>query len=302
MRQSSLIVLIGLFAVPNIGYAQFGGNASFNQSGESRAEQHEAVQRHIAKDDQPPTSTTSFIEANVLLNEKAAEYVVTFGLVAEGKTVEECSQRMENTVKEIRDGLRKLAVADQDVFVDYITQTKIYGYEITENLAEEKLVGFELKKNLSIHYTDHSQLDRFVGVAAKSGVHDLIKVDYLLKDLPAIQDRLMDEAAKVIKRKAARYESLLGTKVRPSPQIYAERYATYFPSKQYDSYTAFGAEGIASGGEPNRQTHTIKSARKTRTFYFNGLDANGFDAVINPVILEPVVQVTLYLKVKYEIK
>jgi hypothetical protein len=35
---------------------------------------------------------------------------------------------------------------------------------------------------------------------------------------------------------------------------------------------------------------------------FNGLDADGFDSVLNPVITEPVVQFTLYLKVKYEVE
>ena len=35
---------------------------------------------------------------------------------------------------------------------------------------------------------------------------------------------------------------------------------------------------------------------------FNGLDGDGFDQVINPVVIEPVVQFTLYLKVKYEVE
>ena len=35
---------------------------------------------------------------------------------------------------------------------------------------------------------------------------------------------------------------------------------------------------------------------------FNGLSGDGFDQVINPVVLEPVVQFTLHLKVKYEVE
>ena len=46
---------------------------------------------------------------------------------------------------------------------------------------------------------------------------------------------------------------------------------------------------------------SVQRARKTRTFFFNPLDADGFDVVVDPVIIEPVVQFTLYLKVKYEI-
>jgi len=32
------------------------------------------------------------------------------------------------------------------------------------------------------------------------------------------------------------------------------------------------------------------------------LDGDGFDLVLNPVITEPVVQCTLYLKIKYEVE
>ena len=35
--------------------------------------------------------------------------------------------------------------------------------------------------------------------------------------------------------------------------------------------------------------------------FFNALDGNGFDKVVNPVVIEPVVQFTLYLKVKYDV-
>jgi hypothetical protein len=51
----------------------------------------------------------------------------------------------------------------------------------------------------------------------------------------------------------------------------------------------------------DRQKYAVQSARKSRTFFFNALDADGFDQVINPVVIEPVVQFTLFLKVKYEI-
>ncbi len=42
--------------------------------------------------------------------------------------------------------------------------------------------------------------------------------------------------------------------------------------------------------------------RKSRTFYYNPLSADGFDRVIDPVVLEPVVQFTLYLKLRYELE
>ena len=103
----------------------------------------------------------------------------------------------------------------------------------------------------------------------------------------------------MIKHKASRYEKLLDIKLQPPGQVYAERPAMYAPTALYDSYTAFETEHVA--GPPSREGLSIQTARKSRTFYYNGLDASGFDAVINPVILKPVVQFTLYIKVKYEV-
>jgi hypothetical protein len=125
-----------------------------------------------------------------------------------------------------------------------------------------------------------------------------VKVDYVVKDVEAVQRRLAEEAAHVLKKKVARREALLDIKLRPPAQVFAERSAAYYPTHMYDAYTAFESENVSA--PVDRQKHTIQAARKSRTFYFNGLDSDGFDQVINPVILEPVVQFTLYLKVKYE--
>jgi hypothetical protein len=68
----------------------------------------------------------------------------------------------------------------------------------------------------------------------------------------------------------------------------------------YDSYAAYESEEMS--GDRYRQKYTIQGARKGRTFFFHPLTANGFDRVINPVVLEPVVQFTLYLKVRYKME
>ena len=151
---------------------------------------------------------------------------------------------------------------------------------------------------MSIHYRDRALLDRFMVGAAKAQVFDLVKVDYIVKDTTGIQEKIMEETAAVIKQKASRYERFLGIKLLPPAQVFAERPAIHYPTDLYDSYTAYESENI---GAAIRQKYTTQSARKSRSFFFNGLDAGDFDRVINPLIVEPVVQFTLYLKVKYEI-
>jgi len=117
-------------------------------------------------------------------------------------------------------------------------------------------------------------------------------------NLRTVRDRLMDEATRIIKGKIARHEKLLGIKLQPPAQVYVERYAVHYPTQMYDSYQAYESEEF----RPERQKYTVQAARKSRTFYFNGLDGDGFDTVVNPVITQPVIQYTLYLKVKYEVE
>jgi len=241
-----------------------------------------------------------FLEANVLMNVKADEYVAVFGVLQEGATVAECNQKMDATVGEFSGDLKQLGIGGEDVFVDFASQNKIYGFQVTGSIAKERLVGFELKKNVSVHYKDKLLLDKLVIAASKSKIFDLIKVDYVVRDPTVVQSRLMDDAARVLTLKAALYEKLLGVKLQPPVQVYAEKPSIYFPTDMYDSYAASESEEMSS--DSDRQKYTIQGARKSRTFFFNGLNADGFDHVTNPVIIEPVVQFTLYLKVKYEIE
>lgn len=302
IKNPATLSLVILLAMPFTLRAQFGGGAAaYSSSGaRARAEQTERAKRTIVKDDLPPSSTSCYVDASVLMNVKADEYVVVFAISREGKDVGECQQKMDDTIRNFNTSLKALGVEPDDVFVDFIAQAKTYGFQIEGNIAREKLVGFELKKNVSIHFTDKGMLDKFTAAAAKADIFDLVKVDYVVKDLDAVKDKLMAEAARIVKQKASRQEHHLGIKLIPPMQVLAERQSAYFPSEMYDGYTAAETEDISANEV--RQKYTVQGARKGRTFYFNGLDAGSFDAVIQPVITEPVVQFTLYLKVRYEIE
>jgi len=284
-------------------FAQASGNIGYSQggSGRARADANERNKRSVARDDQPPTATSMFVDASVLMNVKADQFVAVFGLLQECATVAECNQKMDATVAVFKTGLKGLGIGDADIYVDFASQNKIYGYELAASRAVEKLVGFELKKNVAVHYRDRDMLDRLTVLASQSKIYDLIKVDYVVTDTAAVHNRLMDEAAKVIEAKTARYQRLLNIRLRPPAQIYAEKPSTYYPTEMYDSYAAYESEDIEQDRDDLKQKYTVKNARKSRTFFFNPLDADGFDTVINPVVIEPVVQFTLYLKVKYEV-
>lgn len=295
----SSLTAAALILIPSLGLAQVSGNIGYGQGGgKARAEQAERAKRIVTKDDAPPTGSATFVDASVLMNVKADEYVAVFGIARDGETLAECDRKMADVVKAFTDALKPLKIVGDDVFVDFVAQSKIYGFEIVGDIAREKVVGFELKKNIFVHYQKRDGLDAVLLAASQSQIHDLIKVDYVVKDIEAVQDKLMEEASAVIKRKAARYEKMLGLKLKSPAQVYAERPSIHYPTSLYDSYVAADVEAILSPEQRNQRT--VHSLRKSRTFFFNGLDADGFDKVINPVITEPVVQFTLYLKVKYD--
>jgi uncharacterized protein YggE len=302
MKATRIATLITVFLlVTSTSHAQVSGNANFSQSGgRAASEQREHAKHVIAKDDHPPSATSMFVEANVLLNVKADQYVAVFAVAQEGSTLAECSQKMDASLTAFTEGIKALGIAGNDVFVDFIAQHKIYGFEVTGNIAKEKLVGFDLKKNVSIRYTDPTLLDKLTAAASRVQIFDLVKVDYIIKDLNKVQDRLTEEAARVLKQKTSRYQRLMGITLLPPMQVYAEKFAIHYPTELYDNYTAAESESMSNA--VYRQNYTTQLARKNRTFYFNGLDADGFDDVITPVYNEPVVQCTLYLKVKYEVE
>lgn len=299
----TLITLLSFVLLSTTGrvHAQVGGNVGYGQAGvRARSELKVRGLRVISKDDHPPTGTTTFLEANVLMNVKADEYVAVFAVSADGATVAECSKKSEETLKAFTGDINALGIAGDDVFVDFIAQTKTYGFAIEGDIAKEKLVGFELKKNVSVHYTDRLLLDKLIAAASRSQIFDLVKVDYIVKDLNKVHDKLAEAAARVLDQKKTRYGRLLGVKLVPPMQVYADRSAIHYPTELYDSYTATESEEMNSNAI--RQRYAVQQARKSRTFYYNGLDADGFDDVINPVITEPVVQFSLYLKVKYDVE
>lgn len=281
-------------------HAQVGGGQVYDQS-QSRGNP-EAAQRAmktIGKDDMPPTATSMFLDASVLINVPPDRFVALFGIAQEGATIEECNRKMDDLTGKFIKALVSLGIHEDETALDFVAQNRIYGFDINGDVAKEKLAGFELKKNVAISYEDKSRLDLMIEEAAKLGIYDLIKVDYIVENTARVQTRLMEEAAKVIQRKSSTNQRLLGVKVGAPAQVFAERYGAYYPIDQYDSYIAAESEEVS--GNFYRQRFTIQDARKSRTFYFNALDGRGFDQVINPVVTEPVVQFTVYLKVKYPI-
>ncbi len=292
MTSASLFsfALVASFAATQVG----GGSAAFGsqrgQSGAEIARAAELAKRNV------PNNDGRFIDAAILINVEADEYVAMFGVSQEGKTLELAQEKMAAAVASFSESLNGLKIAPADRNVDFVSQNRIYGFDATDpNLIRELIVGFEVKKTVSVKYRDKAMLDQLTVAASRAGIFDLVKVDYVIRDIGPVRKQLMAKAADVIKTKIADQETLLGMKVGTLSISVPGLVSTYYPVEMYDSYIAQESEEMIG----YRQNVNVQRARKPRTFYYNPLTAKDFDAVINPGIVDPCVQVTIYVRVKY---
>jgi uncharacterized protein YggE len=278
----------------------FGASGVFAQESGSRA--YGAQKRRpqpstgllIANTD--PVSRVYFVEANVLMNVKPDAYTAVFAVVQDGPTAAESNSKINSQIGALTKDLGGLGIKPSDIFVDFITQNKVYDYTTTGSIVTEKFTGFETKKNVAIRYKDRELLEKILSAATKNSIFDLIEVEYVVNDIPAIQARLADEAAKIVKRKEASYGNSFGIKLTGT-NVANEKFDAFYPSDLYSDYQAY--EAGRTSGDYNR---TVIQQRKTRTFFYDPLDASNFDSVINQMGIEPMVQFTLYMRMQYELK
>jgi uncharacterized protein YggE len=229
-----------------------------------------------------------FLEATVLMNVKADEYVASFGVQGDGATSLQSEQAVDSKIDALKTKLAALGLTE--TFTDFINQAPFYEYDSTGKTATEKLKGYKTAKNILIRYKDRNALRQITNQANAAGIYDLIKIDFVVNDSSGIKNRMLAEAAKIIKSKEQTY-STLGITLKPIGVV-AEKFRTYSPEELYQDYTAF------ESGATQGYKRVIQKA-KASTSYYSGFDGKDFDLAINQSSLEPNVQAVMYLRVKY---
>ena len=283
-----------LFFVNTICFAQESGNRIYGNNS-----YYQQTRR------QPQTNTgnliaqnTNFyaVEASVLMNLKPDAFVAVFGIAQEAKQSSESNDKVNGKVDDFIKSLGKLGITKNDVFVDFITQNRVYDYTVQGTQAKENLTGFETKKTIAVRYKSRDLFEKILETAANYSIFDLIKVDYIVSDFDAVRARLFDEAVKVIKAKEAKYISSLGIKLSPMG-LSNEKYDAFYPAESYLRYQAYET-GDAYSYSNNSSSKITQ--RKSFTFFYEPLDTGKFDKTINPIGIEPIVQYTIYLRMDYD--
>jgi len=287
-----ILFILGLFA-PVL--AQEAGNSGVYGRRTDRASPSNGVIYGTENKDLIPVQ---FIEAYVLVNAAPDAFIAVFGAAQEAPTAIESNQKVNAQIELFLSAAGKLGINRSNVYVDMITQNRVYDFApASDGTIRERLSGFETKKTIAVRYKERALLEQLLSAAAQASIFDLIKVDYVVNDLSKIRSRLLEEASGVIKQKEENFTRSLGLRIRRNA-VSQETYNTYYPSALYQTYTAAESGTV----EPNYEARTrVVRERKSSTSFLQPLDESTFDIVINGADLEPMVQCTLYLKVRYSL-
>lgn len=238
------------------------------------------------------------ITVNALSNQKASTYTAIFSTLQLGKTADETNTLLNNRLEAFLNDLKTLGIPATDIYVDMVNFLPKYEYDVTKKLFSKKTYteipkGFELQKNVHIRYTDPSLLDRIVTAAARQEIYDIVKVDYFVKDPEAIYTQLRDATFDYIKKIENQYKTI-GIRLDSAYRITAENAWVAYPINRYETYQAFSAQRLDAD-----ENSKVNTADKVTSRFYNAVPANDYDIVINPEILEPAVQFSYNLVVRF---
>ncbi|OUS00340.1 SIMPL domain-containing protein [Flavobacteriales bacterium 33_180_T64] len=254
------------------------------------------VQQQINKILNP--STTVFIDVKALQNVKATTYTAIFNVSQIGPTADSTNLLINQRISKIKNQLKTIGITEDDFAIDVISFVPNYEIEIQKKLFSKTYTeipnGFELQQNLHIQFTKTSQFETVLTACAKSEIYNLVKVDYYIEDMAEIYKNLQAKLLKLIEEKKVYYKTLGFDLVNYNVAIADDQYC-YFPKDFYQSYQAFNSVSF----EAIKKRKGITTVKKQTSYYYQPLSYENYDVVINPSILEPVVQIGMNIRLQY---
>lgn len=298
-KQTSVFFLI-MTSLLSLSKAQVGGNQIYRDKNNYDYSAPKNLPEFNNSNSYFTNDSTLVVNVKVLMNKTADRYKLTLGLNEEAATpkiaIEKINRRINGFIKRIS----SMGIRNDDIFVDFISQTKIYDYDIHKDaqVTIQKMDGFETKKNIIITVNKHSMIEKLISEASDFQIYDVIKVDYISNDIDNIQKDLLKEAYAVFDKKMDNYFRLFKKEIIGSPTA-TSGFTYIFPKNQYQNYTALESASVTYGYDTR---YIKKEERKSKTFYYDGTDYTGFDKVINNSDPEIGIQYIMNLSVKYDMK
>lgn len=236
------------------------------------------------------------ISVKGLANVKADNYVAIFNVTQVGKTTAEVNELLNKRVNEVLSGLANKT--DVETYVDMISFVPVYEFEVERKIFSKKTyneipVGFELKKNIHVKYKNPNFLNELISLCTNAEIYDLIRVDYFSNKLEQTKSDLMTKSKTILKEKIANYQGILNEDLNTFEKQIADDFKIVYPVEMYKSYQAYSSSSLNL-----KKAANINQADKSITLYYQPIIDKEFDFVVNPTILEPVIQVMYEIKYK----
>lgn len=269
----------------NLNFAQVSGN--INYQNQVRYEENN-ININI------PSNNSIVISIKGMANVKADQYVAIFSLSQVGETAEEVNELMDKRLNSSLDQIK--LKKGTEAFVDMVSFVPVYQFAVEKKIFSRRTYnevpkGFELKKNLHVKFSDPSQLNDLISILSKNEIYDLVRVDYFANSLETTKKEVINKAKISLQEKVKNYEALLGETFANSDKTINDGFTTKLPTEMYKSYEAYNSSSLALTKIAN-----VNQTNKSTTLYYQPVLDKEFDFVINPTILEPVIQVMYEVK------
>lgn len=247
------------------------------------------------------TDSTLVVSSKVLLNESAESYVLTIGVKSIAKTVIEANQITDKKIENVINKVKKLGISKNDLYVDFVSETKMYDHNINDREIKEYFDGFSIRKNLIIKTTKLSNIDTIIDYCSEQEIYDIIKVDYKSKDLEEINNKLFDKTLKITEKKVKRFSKNSSIQLTGNYRIASESFKIYYPKNLYKQYNEAFETSLVKNDYS--RSYIKKDVRKERTFYYDGIDTKiGIDKIIDEISPIIGIQYIFELVIIYDLK
>ncbi|NRD21240.1 SIMPL domain-containing protein [Winogradskyella eckloniae] len=254
------------------------------------------VQQQINKVLYPSNVLT--IDVKALQNVNATTYTAIFNLSQMGPSAETTNKLMKARIDSIKYRLNKKGIPQKNIAIDVISFIPIYEVEVTKKLFSKTYTevpkGFELQQNIHIQFTNTNHFESILEACAQSEVYNLVKVDYYIENIREVYKNLQEELLQLVDEKKAYYKALGFDMSTYNVAIADDKYC-YFPKDFYQSYQAYNSTSV----EALQKNKGVTTVKKQTSYYYQPLTYENYDVVVNPSILEPVVQIGMNIKLVF---
>lgn len=277
-------------------FAQNAGNINYNNTNTGR----EIVNQTLDASITPNSFKEIFISVKGIYNAKATKQVAVFSLTQTGKNIEAITQLMDQRIQSIQQEVKKLNNTIEFV-TDMISFVPLYEYDVEKKLFNKKTYneipkGFELKKNIHIGYTQGHLIDQLVAICANHEVYDLVRVDYLSSEFEQIQAKLRQKAKLEMNKIVQNYGTLMRTDLFSKKKVASEGFNITYPQERYYSFQAYSSTNLH-----HKKNATVHQEEKSTTLHYVPLYFKTHNFIINPEIIEPVIQMVYELQLRIDI-